>query len=297
VQKSLSRGSANVSSVVTGVEPGSRFFYRALPPSNSPSRKTRGGGNSVDADVGGGEVDGDEGWVAPRAVATVYVDSTKGSDNNAGTLTAPFRTIAKGVSSARGGGGNVILRGGTYYQGAPGIGTIHLTDADSGLSISAYPNEEVWISGGIQLNLSSWQPHNVNKTTGHNVWVASTAGVAGLVPFTGLRSGDARLTRARFPNNNQGESWMGTLIRPDGNNGNWTPPAFCPNARCANPPNRFEPTVAEGGPSRANESRSGTSYILGYGGDGCSLFSPPAGFNCVDNQRWSGQVHKLDRLA
>ena len=252
-----------MSAVAAGALPGSRFY-------NQPLSALYG-------------------RVATRSTATVYVDSAKGSNTNAGTLTAPFRTIAQGVNAARG-GGNVILRAGTYFQGAHGLGTIGLTDADSGLSISAYPDEEVWISGGVQLNLSSWRPHNVNTTTGHNVWVASTAGVPGLVAFTGLRAGNSRLTRARFPNNNQGESWMGTLIRPDGKNGNWTPPAFCPNARCANPPKRFEPTVAEGGPSRANESRSGTSYILGYGGDGCSLFSPPAGFNCVDNQRWSGQV-------
>ena len=77
---------------------------------------------------------------------------------------------------------------------------------------------------------------------------------------------------------------MGAMFLPA--DSHWDPPAWCPRGVCANPPARFEPPS----PSRANESRSGTLYTLGVGGDGCSHFSPPAGFNCVDNQRWAGMV-------
>jgi hypothetical protein len=114
------------------------------------------------------------------------------------------------------------------------------------------------------------------------VWVASTAAAGlGTANFTGLRWGRERLVRSRFPNTNP-ELGMGPMFQPQ----DWAEPAWCAGGNCANPPQRFEPPS----PSRANESRSGTLYTLGIGGDGCSLFSPPAGFNCVDNQRWGGMV-------
>ena len=146
----------------------------------------------------------------------------------------------------------------------------------------AYPGEEVWLSGAAPLGSLSWSRSRVNASTGENVWVASTAGL-GLQPFTGLRAGAQRLVRARYPNANP-EFGMGPTFLPEASR--WDAPAWCAGGVCKNAPARFEPAE----PSRANESRSGTSYILGIGGDGCSLFSPPAGFNCVDNQRWGGMV-------
>ena len=169
-----------------------------------------------------------------------------------------------------------------YQQGAAGLGTVALSAADSGLTIMAFPGEEVWISGAAQLNLT-WSPFRVNASTGENVWVASTAG-AGVAPFSGLRAGHSRLVRSRFPNTLNPELGMGQLFMPEDRN--WADPAWCKGGVCANPPQRFEPAE----PSRANESRSGTLFTLGIGGDGCSLFTPPAGFNCVDNQRWGGMV-------
>ncbi|MEZ0110752.1 hypothetical protein ABH920_004767 [Catenulispora sp. EB89] len=49
------------------------------------------------------------------ATATVYV-APGGSDSAAGSSTAPFATIQHGVSAVSGGGGTVVVRGGTYAQ-------------------------------------------------------------------------------------------------------------------------------------------------------------------------------------
>jgi hypothetical protein len=216
------------------------------------------------------------------AAGVFFVDAVRGADGNAGSEDSPFRTIARGVAAARG-GGTVVLRAGTFYQGAAGLGAVALSPADSGLTLMAYPGEEVWVSGAAQLPNLTWAPFRVNASTGENVWVASTA-AAGVAPFSGLRWAGARLVRARFPNTLNPELGMGEMFLP--RDEDWFDPAWCKGGVCKNPPARFEPAS----PSRANESRSGTLFTLGIGGDGCSLFSPPAGFNCVDNQRWGGMV-------
>ena len=63
----------------------------------------------------------------------------------------------------------ITLRSGTYYFGYNAtassvasdsrVGAIHLTPADSGLTIRAYPNETVTFSGGIPLNLT-WSKYS-----------------------------------------------------------------------------------------------------------------------------------------
>ena len=174
-----------------------------------------------------------------------------------------------------------MLRAGTFFQGEPGRGTISLTTADGGLTVMAFPGEEAWVSGGRQLNLS-WSRSPLRRAETDNIWVASTAGLAGgFSGTTGLRLGGRRLIRARFPNTDP-ELGYGPSISPAA----WMPPAFCAGGTCKNPPARFEPAE----PSRADQTKEGTTYILGYGGDGCSQYDPPAGFNCVDNQRWGGVV-------
>lgn len=69
----------------------------------------------------------------PVAKSTFYVDASKGSDSNQGTLSSPFQTIAKAVTAARssGKGSTIALREGTFYL----TDTIQLGPADSGLSI------------------------------------------------------------------------------------------------------------------------------------------------------------------
>ena len=92
--------------------------------------------------------------VALRADAvTVYVDGSKGSDSNPGTLGEPVKTVAQGVRLCRlrsvaGQQRIVYLRAGTYFLSE----TINLSPGDSNLVISSYQGEKAVISGGKQYS-------------------------------------------------------------------------------------------------------------------------------------------------
>ena len=225
----------------------------------------------------------------PAAALTLHVHATAGSDAAGdGTRARPYRSIERGVEAVRRarraaapaplGGATLLLHPGVHFLRAP----VHLTARDSGLAFAGY-GEGAWVSGGVPLRLA-WAPFRVNASSGENVWVAPTP--SGLTNVTGLRLNGTRLTRARFPNCDvERKGWVACgLVDPGALQ--WADPRWCKGGRCANPPARFEPAY----PSRANESRSGTLYTLGVGGDGCDQYAPAAGFNCVDNQRWGGMV-------
>ena len=230
----------------------------------------------------------------PPAALSIHVHPSHGCDAGGdGSQAHPFRSIEKGLEATRNWRGGrtaaaaasatILLHPGTHFLRTP----IHLTPRDSGLAfVRATAEGDAWVSGGVQLNLT-WAPVRVSTAataSGENVWVASTP--ASLTNLTGLRLNNTRLNRARFPNCNvERQGWVACGLVDPGSL-TWADPNWCKNGRCANPPVRFEPPY----PSRANESRSGTLYTLGIGGDGCSQYSPPAGFNCVDNQRWGGMV-------
>ena len=225
--------------------------------------------------------------------SSFFVCAIHGNDEQVGSLDAPFRTLSRAIFEARKAKTfnkntpvTIILRQGTYYQGDSKLsegGTIYLTEDDSDLTIAAAVGEEAWISGGVQLNLT-WTPFRVNATTGENIWVAQTPTT--LTNISGLRLNNSRQTRARYPNCDvERVGWVACGLISD-QDLVWFDPLWCKGGVCKNPPTRFEPAY----PSLANESRSGTLYTLGIGGDGCSQYSPPAGFNCVDNQRWGGMV-------
>eukprot|EP01062_Namystynia_karyoxenos_P003506 TRINITY_DN11258_c0_g1_i1.p1 TRINITY_DN11258_c0_g1~~TRINITY_DN11258_c0_g1_i1.p1 ORF type:complete len:903 (+),score=355.61 TRINITY_DN11258_c0_g1_i1:80-2788(+) len=92
----------------------------------------------------------------------VFVDALHGRDSNAGTKDAPLKTVAAGVSKARGTQGRtVVLRAGVHYLSA----TVELSEADSGLTIQNYGDEEVWVSGGAPLGELKWQAHDVRNGT------------------------------------------------------------------------------------------------------------------------------------
>ncbi len=81
------------------------------------------------------------------ANAGTYYVSEKGSDSNAGTLSAPFRTIQKAASKATA-GSTVYIRGGTYRE--------TVTPAYSGTSSApitfiAYNGEKVTVSGADKI--------------------------------------------------------------------------------------------------------------------------------------------------
>lgn len=78
--------------------------------------------------------------------AADYYVATTGNDQNPGSLNQPFRTIARGLNSARQPGDNVIVRKGMYPQSR----TLNLTNpgaADNYITLKAYRDEEVIIDG------------------------------------------------------------------------------------------------------------------------------------------------------
>ena len=102
---------------------------------------------------------------APSAVGVVagafFADAVHGDDANAGTQAAPFRTIARGLQATRAqtpaAPAQLVLRGGGVFWLASTGGTVELTAADSGLTISAFPGDAApVISGGVPLAGLSW---------------------------------------------------------------------------------------------------------------------------------------------
>eukprot|EP01084_Bolivina_argentea_P067162 122374_1 len=98
---------------------------------------------------------------APRnidaSIYTIYADPINGNNNNDGSLNSPVSTIQKALSLTRSLKSNaenkqIILRKGTFYIGS----TIILSPQtfDNNLLITSYQNEQVWISGGVHLNIN-----------------------------------------------------------------------------------------------------------------------------------------------
>ena len=161
----------------------------------------------------------------PTPSAAYYVDYSAGSDVNDGSLTKPFKTVAKAVATTRTTSvKNVLLRGGMHYLDD----TIALTTKDSNLLLQNYNGEKAWLSGGTPLK-TSWKVHDTSNNK--NVWVtdvdSSVAEILGLMtvePHT-------RQMRARYPNPRSGTQ----EIRPAGRLSNsaiknWHAPAKLPAA-------------------------------------------------------------------
>ncbi|MGN6711785.1 hypothetical protein, partial [Anaerocolumna jejuensis] len=103
------------------------------------------------------------------AFATFYVDN-KGSDANDGSKKTPFQTIQKAKEAVRTliaqgklpkGGARVYLREGTYYV----YDSLEFGPEDSGyedgkITYTAYPGENVRLSGGKLIEQSWFQPLN-----------------------------------------------------------------------------------------------------------------------------------------
>ncbi len=108
----------------------------------------------------------------PASGGNYYV-ATNGSDSNAGTFAAPFKTLEKARDTVRAlarplpsGGVTVWLRGGTFFR----TNTLLLTNAlDSGTANApiiwrSYSNEVAVISGGKAIPAASWSPLNSSQT-------------------------------------------------------------------------------------------------------------------------------------
>ena len=95
---------------------------------------------------------------APRGVPSYYVDFAAGSDNAAGSVADPFRTVAHavGVSRRSTGPRRVVLRAGIHEL----PDSLALGPQDNGLVIENYPQEEAWLSGAQSLGDLSWEQYH-----------------------------------------------------------------------------------------------------------------------------------------
>ncbi|AZP22471.1 right-handed parallel beta-helix repeat-containing protein [Streptomyces aquilus] len=109
---------------------------------------------------------------ASAATQATYYVAPDGDDANAGTISAPFKTlqhardVVRTVNDNMTGDINVYLRGGTY----PVSSTIGFTSADSGTKghhvvYAAYPGEKPVLDGGVQV--TGWTQHS------GNIWKAT----------------------------------------------------------------------------------------------------------------------------
>jgi len=120
----------------------------------------------------------------PYAGPTTYYIATTGSDQAAGTLAAPFRTIQHCASLAQA-GDRCVIRAGTYRE--------TVTPARSGtsaahISFEAYQGECVTVSGADVLT-ATWKPYQ------GSIYVADTS-----LRFIQLFAGGKMLNEARWPN-------------------------------------------------------------------------------------------------
>ena len=125
--------------------------------------------------------------------ASFYVDNN-GDDSNDGSKQAPFQTIQKAKDAVRAlisegslpeGGIKVYLREGTYYI----YDSLVFDSEDSGyengkITYTAYPGEDVRISGGKPIDQSCFQPLSeeektriIDQTAAENVMVADLSGI------------------------------------------------------------------------------------------------------------------------
>ena len=87
-----------------------------------------------------------------------YVDAGTGADGNAGTQSAPWRTVNYAVQHVPA-GGTVYLRGGVYYEN---VYIARTATASGPITLRSFPGELAVIDGGIKEFLSdpakAWEP-------------------------------------------------------------------------------------------------------------------------------------------
>jgi len=145
----------------------------------------------------GGAAGGLTGGAAGGAASGAFYVAASGADSDPGTLSRPFRTLARAREAVRATTANmtgditVYVRAGTYPQTA----TLAFTNADSGkngfyVKYVAYPGEKPLITGGRPI--TGWTP----SSAGTGLYEAD----AGPSPFRQLYVNGVKATRARSPN-------------------------------------------------------------------------------------------------
>ena len=129
----------------------------------------------------------------PTPGGAIFVDAAKGSDANAGTMAAPFKTIAAAVAASKA-GGTIALRAGVHHTDM-----VSLTTKHNGLTIQNYNGEAATVSGGVPINVkpSDWKRDPRMKGR----WVVDLKG-SGITEITGMRIDGNRSIRAKYPNGN-----------------------------------------------------------------------------------------------
>ena len=84
--------------------------------------------------------------------------STSGNDSNPGSINAPVKSLEQALRLYRllarpGSRGVMYLRAGTFYLKE----TLELGPEDSGLTITAYQDEKVTVSGGRSYEFATWK--------------------------------------------------------------------------------------------------------------------------------------------
>jgi len=141
---------------------------------------------------------------------TFFVDPINGKDNqpfapDSGSITKPFKTIDSAVAATRavrssipGMVAAVMLRGGVHYMAE----TLSLGPEDSSLTIAAYNNEQVVVSGGVHIDNIVWKPSESNP----KIMVADLSNQDLPHGVPALQYGDeyarVRAVQARYPNAN-----------------------------------------------------------------------------------------------
>ncbi len=114
---------------------------------------------------------------SPAPGGDLYV-ATWGRDTNPGTAAAPFRTVAKGLSTVRA-GQTLFVRGGSYYENITSVG-LHPGTPAARVQVSAYPGERPVIVGLLWLKgMNYWTVSGINVT-----WNASNASSQHMVKLT-----------------------------------------------------------------------------------------------------------------
>ena len=206
-----------------------------------------------------------------RSAAAVqyFADAAKGSDGNAGTEAAPFKTVLKAVEAVRAaaaGGGTVTLRAGTFHMAA----TLELSAADSGLTIETHAADApalAYLSAAQPLTGVTWKRY----TESGNVWSVDLSAMAPLASVSGMRWNGRRYWQARYPNGDPERTMpynADTVVATSWKTTPGTFPAktnYAPTTPCA---------------TRNTTVGADKQYHMAMGGSACAKYTPPISYYC-----------------
>src|SRR5712671_1984198 len=115
--------------------------------------------------------------VAAPDVGTTFFVAPGGDDSRAGTVNAPWRTIARGLRALHP-GNSLVLRAGTYFE--RGISVAIAGTATQPITISNYPGEVAVIDGGFTQFRTApnqdWEAYNAQRGIYRSVATFANAG-------------------------------------------------------------------------------------------------------------------------